>query len=1117
MPKNARNVEPGRKMLSDAVTISRQFMRSVRIDSDIGREDALSGYICQGTARTVLESMARQIQETNQRAFTWTGPYGGGKSSLALTLCSLVGSNTKLRNKARQIIDARENSAIHRAFAIKGEGWCVIPVVGTRTDIRTELAHALAVARGQSQSQSRRRNADVISDLVDEAERHPSGVLVVIDELGKLLEATAIEGGDIGFFQELAESASRCTGKLVVVGILHQAFDAYATRLGREARDEWAKVQGRYIDIPLVAGADEVVELVGRAITHVSVPDLTPARRIASRIADAIKARRPGSPEGLADSLLACWPLHPVTAALLGPISRRKFGQNERSTFGFLASREPLGFMEHLGGYLAEWNSMYGPEDYWDYLKANLEPAILASPDGHRWAQACEAVERAEAKGSDRHVAVTKTIALIELFRSGSGLVADADVLSVSTKGVAENGIGQLLKELAEWKVLIERKHLGAWGIYAGSDFDIEGAVRTARAEIGEPDLDRISTLSDLQPVLAKRLYQDTGTMRWFQRSLARLDGIEALAETFKHKPGSVGTFVMCLPSIGSKTKSAEHRVRHASASASSTLLLGTPKNAERIAELSLELAAAERVSKVHPELHGDPVARRELVGRIEAVRAALEEELADAFSTCLWYREGVSVNPKHDKPLTVIASELAEEVFSKTPPIFSELINREEPSSNSIKARKDLMYRMVSHATKEKLGYEGFPADAGLYFTILNKPGLHREQESGSWGFSDPHSTPKWEKFHPWWHATRLQLLDAGRTTSLADLYRYWAAAPFGLRKGVMPVLALAFFMAHRSSLALYVGGAFTPELSDTVVDEWLLDPKRVEFKHVEASKDQVRLVDALAASVSARSGTDVEAAPLEVARSLVSIAVSLPEWTKRTSTISDTAQKVRSMLLRASDPHKVLFADLPVLLDTNDPDLLNKRLTSVTEELTGAYRAMLGRVRSYLLDALDHGERSIQELRQRASTVKGLTGDLRLDAFISRLEVMDDGDSAVEGIVSLAVSKPSAQWVDRDIDAALASMSGWAVDFRRAEAMAPLRNRPSTRRVLGVVFGASHGLDVTGYVDISDRDVSAVDRLVKAFLADTMGEKPEVILAALAEAGAMTLGKIEKGKSNG
>jgi hypothetical protein len=1115
MPKAIRAAGAEQWMLSDVVTISRQFLRSVRLDTDLGREDALSGYICQGTARSLLENMARQIVETNQRAFTWTGPYGGGKSSLALTLCSLVSSQPKVRAKAKQVLSLTDDSVVYRAFSSKGDGWLVVPVVGKRADVRIELSAALAEARGVVTG--RRKNFDIVAELVDEAERHPNGVLVVIDELGKLLEATALEGGDIGLFQELAEAASRCSKKLVVVGILHQAFDAYASRLGREARDEWSKVQGRYLDIPLMAGADEVVELVGKAIKVESGPDLTQAQRFAHRIANSIKARRPGTPDSLGESLAACWPLHPVTASLLGPISRRKFGQNERSTFGFLASREPLGFIEHLNGYRAEWNSMYGPEDYWDYLRANLEPSILASPDGHRWAQACEAVERAEAKGTDRHVALTKAIALIELFRSGSGLVADEHVLAVSTKGVPEEAIRQLLKDLADWKILVERKHLGAWGIYAGSDFDIESAVRAARAEIGEPDLDRISTLSDLQPILAKKLYQQTGTMRWFNRTLARLDGIEAMAESFKHKPGSVGTFVMCLPSLGTRTKSAEHRVRHASEQGPSRLLLGTPKNAERIAELSLELAASERVSKTHPELHGDPVARRELVGRVEAIRASLEEELADAFSTCLWYREGASVNPKHDKPLTTLASEIGQQVYSQTPTIFSELVNREEPSSNSVKARKDLMYRMVSHGHEERLDYKGFPADAGLYYTILNNPGLHRTLPNGGWGFTDPHTSHKWQSFPPWWFATKVALLDKGKVTTLAELYQFWADEPYGLRAGVMPVLSLAFFLAHRSSLALYVAGVFTPDLSEAVVDEWTLDPQRIAFKHVEASRDQIKLVDALAISVAQRAKTNIQAAPLDIARGLVSIVIGLPEWTKRTSTVSERAQLVRAMLLKASDPHKVLFADLPTLLAAKDPDEINTRLSDVTDELGAAYDQMLGRVRSHLLAALDHEDRSAVDLRNRATTVKGITGDLRLDAFAARLELIDDTNIVIEGLISLAVSKPSAQWVDRDIDAAMGALAKWAVDFRQAEAMAPLRNRPSTRRVLGLVFGASHGMDVTGYVDIAEKDTPAVDRMVKAFLSNTMGERPEVILAALAEAGALTLGKLDKRKKNG
>ena len=82
---------------------------------------------------------------------------------------------------------------------------------------------------------------------------------------------------------------------------------------------------------------------------------------------------------------------------------------------------------------------MYRPSNYWDYLRANSEPAILASPDGHRWAQAVDSVERAESKGSPLHVEVTKTVALIEMFRTGAALAADESTISSCLSFIVAN------------------------------------------------------------------------------------------------------------------------------------------------------------------------------------------------------------------------------------------------------------------------------------------------------------------------------------------------------------------------------------------------------------------------------------------------------------------------------------------------------------------------------------------------------------------------------------------------------------------------------------------------------------------------------------------------------
>ena len=1108
MAKNNQTSSGEASRLSDVIKISRQFLRSIRLDTDLGRDDALSGYVCQGTASSLLESMARQIRDTRQRAFTWTGPYGGGKSSLALMLCSLVGSSVPMRDRARTILDLRVDSPVNSVFDARENGWLVVPVVGKRASVGEEIGKALALARGAAPPRRKGRHyQDVIASLVTEADQHPQGVLLVIDELGKFLESAAQEGDDVYFFQELAEAASRSTGKLVVVGILHQSFDAYASRLGRQARDDWAKVQGRFVDIPLVAATDEVIELVGRAIEVAPSVDRNGAESFARAIAQAIRERRPGTPVGISDAIARCWPLHPVVATLLGPISRRRFSQNERSTFGFLASREPLGFMEYLDGNPTHWASMYGPSRYWDYLRANLEPAILASSDGHRWAVASEAVERAEARGKPIHIELTKCVALIELFRSGSGLVPESAVLSVCAQGSSPTEVEHALSELVAWKILIERKHLGAYGVFAGSDFDIEGAVNQARGEIGTPDLQHLSTLADLQPILAKRLYHETGTMRWFKRRIIRLEEADREIAGLRPERGSVGTFVLCLPDLGTRTTAARNRARKlAQEHSDMQLVVGIPENAERIAELALELVACERVLTERPELEGDSVARKELLGRIGAVRTGLEDELGDAFGLSRWYWRGEPQDSDESGSISRIASNIAQEIYPRSPWLNSELINRDEPSSNSNKARKDLMYRMVSHGAQADLGYEGYPADAGLYFSIVKALGLHRERGSSHWEFGEPFASTRHDPMCRLWLETKSFLLKDGSRKKLSQLYELWTNPPYGLRAGVMPVLAMAFFLANRSALALYVDGAFTSELSEAIIDEWLLDPKRVELSYVSASSDQSAYVEAVAKSLpvnAAARGTE----PLEVARALVGMVVSLPNWTRRTTTISADAQAIRAMLLKANDPHKVLFSDLPTLLDAREAKDVLIKLRSVVAELVGAYPQVLSEVRATVLRALDQTDGNPKQLQMRARVVKGIAGEFRLEAFVARLETFDGSPESIEGFISLATSKPPAQWVDRDVDSALLQLGTWAHDFRRAETVAPLRGRPSTRRAVGVVFGGGQGLEANASFDIDDKHASQVSTLATRLVADLQKQPREIALAALAEAGALLL----------
>ena len=333
--------------------------------------------------------MARHVATVGQGAFTWTGPFGSGKSSLAVVLSALLDGKAAVRNYAASVVGRETAEAVWDGLPPRTKGWRILPVVGRRGKAAQVVGEAMAaVGQASATSPEQWNDRTALESLQRVAAQYPragGGLLVFIDEMGKFLEAAAYDGTDIYFFQQLAEIASRSAGRLVFVGILHQAFEEYAHRLSRETRDEWSKIQGRFVDLAVNVGGDEQIDLLSRAIESDHMPEKpgTLSKGVASLV-------RPGTWPDTARMLEDCWPLHPVVGCLLGPMSRRRFGQNQRSIFGFLNSAEPNGFQEFLRGAADE--DLYPVDLFWDYLRANLEPSIMASPDGHRWALAVDAL-----------------------------------------------------------------------------------------------------------------------------------------------------------------------------------------------------------------------------------------------------------------------------------------------------------------------------------------------------------------------------------------------------------------------------------------------------------------------------------------------------------------------------------------------------------------------------------------------------------------------------------------------------------------------------------------------------------------------------------------------------
>ena len=118
--------------LNERVHIARRFLRPIRIDADLGDAGALEGFVCPHSSANVLLTMARHVSETGHGAFTWTGPYGSGKSSLVIALSALLNGNAGLQKEAAKVFGQKLTKAIRSAMPTGTKGWRVVPVVTAR-------------------------------------------------------------------------------------------------------------------------------------------------------------------------------------------------------------------------------------------------------------------------------------------------------------------------------------------------------------------------------------------------------------------------------------------------------------------------------------------------------------------------------------------------------------------------------------------------------------------------------------------------------------------------------------------------------------------------------------------------------------------------------------------------------------------------------------------------------------------------------------------------------------------------------------------------------------------------------------------------------------------------
>jgi hypothetical protein len=410
----------------------------------------------------------------------------------------------------------------------------------------------------------------------------------------------------------------------------------------------------------------------------------------------------------------------------------------------------------------------------------------------------------------------------------------------------------------------------------------------------------------------------------------------------------------------------------------------------------------------------------------------------------------------------------------------------------------------MVSKPKVRNLGLEGFSAERGLHATVLEETGLHVEEEDGSVRFARPGSK-RAESFLEAWKAADAVFVGKSQPVPFAEIFRVWEQPPYGIRKGLLPILGVAYVLSNPKSIFVYREGVYQPEMTPIVVDTLLQDSSLISLRWFETARQEDNILREVRSAVQKIISTEVESDPLAIAKMLVRFAFELPKWTHRTGHLSKSAASLLQLLLSANDPNRLLFIDLPsALAAEGHQEGIGLRVEACIHELRGAYPRMLDSIRRKLFEGLK-AEEDGKDIRSRAQVVHGISGDLLLDAFALRLPNVETDEGELEGLISLVMNKPPREWSDRDIDMATIELARLAMRFRQVELLASVQGRTASRQAVAVAVSLPDGQRPKLHsIDISAQDRTNVRRMaenLRKFLL-SQSEDKDLCLAAMAEA---------------
>ncbi len=879
---------------SDIVQINENFQYSINLQFDINNINKIKEYIPTSDSCEVLEYYIDSILGNASKATTLVGPYGKGKSHLLLVLLTLLNDyneeDKKVINELLEKIKKINEQLYLKLFQIRKEKLKYMPIIINSNYNNMNQAFLLAISEalerekiddivvntyfdialnliekwekegykevikklnkcleneGTSLINLKNKlkmydesgyylfkiaysqimhgmefnpliNADIIKYYKDInyriTEYGYNGMLIIFDEFSKFLEYVGNESmmKDLKIIQDFAELATR-TGKkeqIIFSCITHKTINEYIKNLKENKVNAFRTVEGRFKEIRFNRSMEQNYEIVAQTIIKKPKFREYIKNQMENRkeFYKKIEEEFPFAQIEKSQELIyeGCYPLNPVTVYALIHLSEN-IAQNERTLFTFLTDDDTCGFKHFISD--KESTDLFNIDKIYDYfyniLKKENDDYIKEI-----WIKTESALNKTNDEAERR---IIKAISIIYMINNFEELIPKDKALALALN-MDEELFTEKISSLIEKGIIKKKKTNKAYDFSTVYNREVlkelDRIVNTRFSEIDEKET--LNKIVNLGYIIPRRYNQKYKMTRFFKMLFISEEELNSIS-SFKilEEENFCDGLVLNLIKKNHNTNHLNKRIEQIN---DEKVILRIPEDTFSD-ELFQTLREYEAIQYMKNMQNNEEEIEREL-NLIEEEDIELIQNEIDKKLDYSGIKEVCYLNTTvKSENLKSLISDICEEIYPNTPVINNEMINKNEITA-PIRKSREIVINSILNKDKSLIKSDT-SAEATIYKAVVDK----KDNTDVRYILNEI--------------KVFISNSESKEKTSLENLCLKLQEKPFGIRKGLLPILIAISIEEYGENIVLYFQNKEI-EVNGENISKIVEEPERY-YIHVE------------------------------------------------------------------------------------------------------------------------------------------------------------------------------------------------------------------------------------------------------------------------------------------